>query len=61
MGPCSTNPCVNGGHCFELNSTEFSCTCPKNCHGEKCENCDGKYDCFIRFVIGHNQDKTTVL
>jgi hypothetical protein len=39
--PCSSNPCLNNGTCFNMNNnTSFYCTCqnPELYHGIYCEN-----------------------
>ena len=38
-GQCLSNPCLNGGSCFLTDYNGYSCTCPKQCYGQNCENC----------------------
>lgn len=35
---CNSNSCLNGGTCFQLDSTDFKCKCMPNYNGTNCEN-----------------------
>ena len=35
---CQPNPCLNGGTCYPLKHKDFSCVCPANLFGKRCEN-----------------------
>lgn len=37
QNPCSANQCQNGGTCQTTSSTEFTCTCPSDHLGDRCE------------------------
>ncbi|XP_015270777.1 PREDICTED: protocadherin Fat 2 [Gekko japonicus] len=39
-GACSSNPCLNDGLCTEKQSGGYSCTCPIQFSGERCEVAD---------------------
>ncbi len=41
------NPCLNGGLCNAVSSTQFSCVCPANYGGSTCSNYNpcGSYSC----------------
>lgn len=53
-GPCSPNPCQNGGTCVLSNSTEPTCTCDVNYIGLYCEY--GKYYNFLDLVLLVNSE-----
>ncbi|XP_072017262.1 EGF-like repeat and discoidin I-like domain-containing protein 3 [Amphiura filiformis] len=36
-GPCNPNPCKNGGECSVKWTYYFTCTCPKEFDGTRCE------------------------
>ena len=36
LGPCATNPCVNGGTCMP-DGDDYWCDCPHQFSGEHCE------------------------
>ncbi|KAI3385915.1 hypothetical protein SNEBB_005784 [Seison nebaliae] len=39
-GPCESNPCLGGGNCIP-SGTAFTCICPPNRTGQKCETITG--------------------
>ena len=41
LGPCSPNPCQNGGQCYNLSNSEHYCACDSGFTGDNCEK--GKY------------------
>jgi hypothetical protein len=36
--PCSQNPCLNGGICNALSSTQYACTCLNDYYGSNCQS-----------------------
>lgn len=35
--PCSPNPCLNGGSCFQNDNNIFFCNCPEGFTGDTCQ------------------------
>jgi hypothetical protein len=34
---CESNPCINGGECFQMPFSQYRCECPVGFHGKKCQ------------------------
>ncbi|CAG2167829.1 unnamed protein product, partial [Oppiella nova] len=39
--PCQRMPCLNGGQCRDIGSTDFECICQKNFTGKVCQRVNG--------------------
>ncbi|XP_030833327.1 delta-like protein A isoform X1 [Strongylocentrotus purpuratus] len=55
LGPCYSNPCMNGGTCYEVNGSPFTCTCTPSYTGSTCDeesNSAGGFPSSIATVVG---------
>ena len=49
-GPCSSNPCLNGGVCTDLNQNGFTCDCQLGWLGTTC-SLPGMYVGVARVIL----------
>eukprot|EP00057_Strongylocentrotus_purpuratus_P006344 XP_011660818.1 PREDICTED: P-selectin-like [Strongylocentrotus purpuratus] len=55
LGPCYSNPCINGGTCYEVDGSPFTCTCTPSYTGSTCDeesNSAGGFSSSIATVVG---------
>ena len=53
VDPCDSGPCQNGGECVPGEGLEYTCRCPEEFEGDRCEKRKSKcaYDITYRCLI----------